>query len=371
MSVNLSDFKTDKKQKKVEINQDIIVFNKKFSNKMKESFYRELGLLLNAGVDLKKAIEIISNQSKKIFEKKVFLDIKTKVEAGKGFSDCIKESGQFSSYEYHSIEIGEETRRLESILDILQLYFYRKIQMRRQIISVLTYPCIVLVVTFLVLYFMLNKVVPMFANVFQQFGAELPTSTKIILKLSKHSGIGFSILTLIVGFFLLSHFLFQKKLVYKKITSKLILKIPYFGSLIKKIYLSRFCQAMHLLLASKTTLINALDLTEKMIDFYPITSSIPFIKDCITKGMSFNKALAMHEVYDRKMISIIEVSEQINLMEPIFEKLTLQFNEEINHETKLIGIVLEPLVIIIIGLIVGIIMISMYAPMFDLTKIIK
>jgi type IV pilus assembly protein PilC len=371
MSLNLSDFKTDKKPRKVDVTLNVNVFSKKINDKMKESFYRELGLLLNAGVDLKKAIEIISNQSKKVFEKKIFLEIKNKVEFGKSFSDCMKESGQFSTYEYHSIAIGEETRRLESILEILQLYFYRKIQMRRQIISVLTYPSIVLTVTFLVLYFMLNKVVPMFGNVFKQFGAELPTSTKIILKLSKHSGNGFIVLIVIIAIFVTTHYLFRKKIFYKKFTSNLILKIPYFGNLIKKIYLSRFCQAMHLLLASKTTLVNSLELTEKMIDFYPIASSIPMIKAGIIKGMSFNKTLANHDVYDRKMISIIEVSEQINLLEPIFEKLTIQFNEEISHETKLIGIILEPLVIIIIGLIVGIIMISMYAPMFDLTKIIK
>jgi type IV pilus assembly protein PilC len=346
-------------------------FSKKLSDKKKEVFYRELGMLLKSGVDFKKALEIMGNQANSKLERSLIFDIKDKVVHGKSIYESMMSTGQFSPYEYYSIQIGEETRRLEAVLFELQKFFNRKIQMRRQIISVLTYPAIVMLVTISVLYFMLNKVVPMFSSVFKQFGSELPKSTRIILKISNHSGTIFLFFFLLVSGLMLMHYLLKTKDGYRNFTSKLVMKIPYFGKLIRKIYISRFCQSMHLLIGSKTTLLTSLSLTSKMIGFYPIEHSIVEIKDDITRGASLSDSLKKHLVYESKMVSMIEVAEQVNELDTMFERLTDQYNEEINHQTKMIGVVLEPMIIIFIGIIVGVIMISMYAPMFDLSKIIK
>jgi type IV pilus assembly protein PilC len=372
MSFDLSTYKPEKLEKKdFKIATGQFSFSKKLTDKKKEVFYRELGMLLKSGVDFKKALEILSNQSNTSFEKQLIIEIKDKVIEGRSVYESMRETNQFSAYEYYSIQIGEETRKLEEVLGELQQYFNRKIQMKRQIISVLTYPAIVMLVTVLVLYFMLNKVVPMFSSVFKQFGSELPKSTQIILKISNHSGALFGLLlAIIVGFFII-HQLMKSKQSYRSFTTRLILKIPYFGNLIQKIYISRFCQAMKLLITSKTTLINSLTLTSKMIGFYPIEVAIEAIKEDITKGASLNESLRKHTVFENKMTSMIEVAEQVNQLDLMFERLTEQYNEEISHETKMIGVILEPMIIIVIGVIVGVIMISMYAPMFDLSKIIN
>ncbi|MDI5887625.1 type II secretion system F family protein [Flavobacterium yafengii] len=372
MSLDLSTYKANKSEKtdfKIETGQ--FQFSKKLSDKKKEVFYRELGMLLKSGVDFKKALEILSNQSNTKFEKEMIAQIKDKVVDGKSIYESMRETNQFSAYEYYSIQIGEETRKLEEVLGELQKYFNRKIQMKRQIVSVLTYPAIVMLVTFLVLYFMLNKVVPMFSSVFKQFGSELPKSTQIIIKISNHSGTIFTVVIGVIVGLILAHALLKAKQSYRAFTGTLILKIPYFGNLIRKIYISRFCQAMNLLITSKTTLISSLSLTAKMISFYPIEVAIKEIKEDITRGASLNESLKKHYVFENKMVSMIEVAEQVNQLETMFERLTEQYNEEISHETKMIGVILEPMIIIVIGIIVGVIMISMYAPMFDLSKIIK
>ena len=128
---------------------------------------------------------------------------------------------------------------------------------------------------------------------------------------------------------------------------------------------------MNLLTSSKTSLITSLSLTSKMIGFYPIEKSINKIKEDVTKGVSLSDSLKKHNVYENKMVSMIEVAEQVNQLDVMFERLTEQYNEEISYQTKMIGVILEPMIIIFIGFIVGVIMISMYAPMFDLSKIIK
>ena len=328
-------------------------------------------MLLRSGVDFKKALEILIQQSTSKIELAILTGIRLKITDGKSIYEAMMSSGYFSQYEYYSVQIGEETRKLEEVLDELQKFFARKIQMRRQIISVLTYPAIVLTVTFAVLYFMLNKVVPMVSSVFRQFGSELPRSTQIIIKLSNYSGTIFLIIFLIILGALVAHSLLKNKNQYRSIISRIIIKIPYFGTLLRKIYLSRFCQSMKLLISSKTTLLSSLALTSKMIGFYPIEKSIEYIRADVTKGLSLSESLQKHDIYEKKMISMIEVAEQVNELDKMFERLADQYNEEISHQTKMIGVVLEPLIIVFIGVIVGVIMISMYAPMFDLSKIIK
>lgn len=371
MSFDLSTYKKETVQTKGFSMDSQLQFKKKFSDKKKEIFYRELGMLLKSGVDFKKALEILSQQTKNKFEKDIIQQIKEKVVEGKSIYEAMMTSGHFSPYEYYSIQIGEETRKLEEVLTELQKFFNRKIQMKRQIISVLTYPCIVLAVTFLVLYFMLTKVVPMFSSVFKQFGSELPKSTQYIIKISNNSGILFTITAIIIVGLGVMHYSMKGKDNYRSFTSSLVLKIPYFGNLIRKIYISRFCQSMNLLITSKTTLISSLSLTSKMIGFYPIENSIENIKEDITRGASLSESLRKHDVYEDKMVSMIEVAEQVNQLDVMFERLSEQYNEDISHQTKMIGVILEPMIIIVIGLVVGIIMISMYAPMFDLSKIIS
>jgi type IV pilus assembly protein PilC len=374
MSLDLKNFQNSNKKKQVKSAKDFDLnfnFSKKFNDKKKEVFYRELGMLLKSGVDFKKALEIIKNQTTNTFDNSIIVSIKNKVIEGRSIHESMKETNQFSSYEYYSIQIGEETRKLEDVLDELHKYFVRKIQMRRQIISVLTYPTLVLLVTFLVLYFMLSKVVPMFSSVFKQFGSELPKSTQVIIKLSNHSGLIFGTFFFVIIALVVLHQSLKNNNSYRAGLTKVILKIPFFGKLIQKIYLSRFCQAMNLLITSRTTLLNSLSLTSKMINFQPIESAIAQIKTDITKGSTLHESLRKHRVFETKLVSMIEVAEQINQLDTMFEKLTEQYNEEINHQTKMIGVILEPMIIIIIGVIVGVIMISMYAPMFDLSKIIQ
>lgn len=372
MSFDLSTYNEKKAQSGAAGSKlDLVPFSKKFSNKRKESFYRELAMLLRSGVDFKKALEILIQQSNSKIELLILSQIREKVTHGKSIYEAMMTSGYFSQYEYFSVQIGEETRKLEDVLDELQKYFSRKIQMRRQIISVLTYPAIVMLVTLAVLYFMLNKVVPMFSSVFKQFGSELPRSTRIIIKLSNYSGTIFLVFFILVCGAFFCHSVLKKKTQYRDFISRIILKIPYFSVLITKIYLSRFCQSMKLLISAKTTLLTSLSLTSKMIGFYPIEKSIESIRLDVTKGLSFSESLKKHEIYEKKLVSMIEVAEQVNELDKMFERLSEQYNEEINHQTKMIGVVFEPLIIIFIGIIVGVIMISMYAPMFDLSKIIK
>ena len=344
---------------------------KKFSDKQKEDFYREFSTLIKAGVDFNQALVILTNQQKSKFIKSIYQTINDDVVKGKPLHEAIKNYKHFSSYEYYSIKIGEDTRRLPQIFDQLERFYTRKIKMKRQVISVLAYPIFVLLITFAVLYFMLNFVVPMFASVFQQFGKELPEITQFVVKISNNFNPIVLIILGVVIFVIAGHKLIKNSITYRTITSKLILRTPYFGSLIKKIYLAKFCQSFSLLLSAKTPLITALELTEKMISFYPLKTALSEAKKDILKGETLANSLKKHSFFTPKIISLTSIGEQINELDNMFDGLANQYNDEVDYSTKMIGTILEPLMIVLIGGIVGFIMIAMYSPMFNLSEIIE
>ena len=320
MGIDLSTYnqKVAPKQPKANsiLNREIS-FSKSFTDKKKERFYKELGILIKSGIDFKQALEILSNQYKSKHDKALINGIKNKVIQGKSLNEAMIESNSFSPYEYYSVKIGEETRKLHTILSELQHYFDRKIKMKRQMVSVFTYPSFVLLVTFGVLYFMMNNVVPMFTSVFKQFGSELPPLTKKIVSVSDNfSSISLGVLLGIISL-ITFHSLNKNKNKYRQFMSNVILKVPFFGALIRTIYLSRFCQSLSLLLSAKVPLVTALELTQKMITFYPIESSLTDIKSCIMKGNALGESLSKFSVYDHKLISMIKVAEQINKLDDI------------------------------------------------------
>ncbi len=348
-----------------------ISLGKTFNDKHKENFYNELSNLLLCGVDIQKALTIIEEEQEKQKIKSVISVLRNKIVQGSSLSNAMKDSDHFTVYEYQCIGIGEETGRIVLVLDQLKGFFGDKVKLRRQMISVFTYPTFVLAITFGVLFFMLNSVVPMFENVFKQFGQELPMLTQKIITLSENFDtyftIGIILLVLLIGFGYYS----RKEIWYREFTSSTVLKIPVFGSLIQKIYLARFCQSMELLMSSKTPLITSIDLVGKMIAFYPIEKSMQEIQKGITAGGTLHQSMSNFSIFDKRLISMIKIAEEINQLDSTFERLTKQYQEEIDFKTKLVGTIIEPMIIILIGSIVGIIMVAMYLPMFNLSNVIK
>ncbi|UBZ13986.1 type II secretion system F family protein [Flagellimonas marinaquae] len=345
--------------------------NKGFSNKNKVEFYKEFATLLNSGVDFRQALDILKNQQKKKVHQEFIADITKQVVKGKSLYAAFKDSGKFSPYEYYSIKIGEETRKLGKVLNELSQFFDRKVKTKRQMISVFTYPSFVLILTLGVLYFMLQYVVPMFSSVFRQFGKELPALTKKVIVLSENFT-GIMVASLLTFTVLLAlHYLYRRNVAYKAFRAKALLKVPFLGKLVHQVYTTRFCQSMSLLLGAKTPLITSLELVHKMIGFYPFESSLERVKADVSKGEQLSTALSKHSVYDFKMISMVSVAERVNTLDEMFERLALQYEEETQHQTKMIGVVVEPLIIVIIGSIVGVVLIAMYSPMFDLSKILQ
>ena len=350
------------------LNKDISFSGNSLGDKKKEAFYHELGILFSAGVDIKTSLELIEEEQTKPKDKALFTTIKDFVIAGGSLSQAIKDSGKFSNYEYHSIQIGEETGKLSHVLKELSGFYQNKIKQRRQIVSALSYPVLVLGTSMGAVLFMMNFIVPMFADIFKRFGGDLPWITAFILRISETISSYFYLFILIIISLVIISVTQKEKEWYRKLISTFVLKLPFVGDLVQKIFVARFCSSMTLLIGSRIPLVRALSLIKQMIGFYPLEVSITQIEKDILQGGSLHKSMAAFPIYHKRMVSLIKVGEEVNQLEMFFDKIGKQYTEDVEHQTGIISSLMEPLMIIFLGLIVGVILIAMYLPLFKLSS---
>jgi len=345
-------------------------FGNSFSNKKKEAFYTELSVLLNAGINLKEALVLITNEQKKRTDRELLENMVDTILDGTPFSESIKNSKDFTEYEYYSLKIGEETGTLKKVTKELGLFFRRRNEQRRTVLNALSYPIVVLITAILAVLFMLRYVVPMFADIFNQNQVELPWLTKMVVSASNLFQRYFWAALLLLVLILVLRKITSKKIWYRKVAAKLLLRTPFVGDLVRKMYIGQFTQAVALLTTAKVPVLNSIQLTKKMIDFYPLQIALQHIETKILQGNSLSESLKEHSIFDAKMISLLKVAEETNQNEFIFERLTTQYNDEIQYKSKMLSTVLEPLIIIFLGALVAVILIAMYLPMFTLSTVL-
>jgi len=352
------------------LNREITFFEKKFGAKEKEAFYSELGLLLSTGVDIKTAFEIIEEDVPDKKHKALLQQIKNDIISGMRIFEAVsKHEKVFSKYEAQSIKIGEETGKLAEVLKELGAFYLSSIKLKRQIVGVMTYPVVVISMAILIVYFMLSFVVPVFSDIFTQTGGELPEITQLLISISHKSGAIFYTLFLLILSGVLVHRTQKRKEWYRKLTSSFFLKIPVINKLIRKIYLARFCQSMKLLAGAKVMINDALELVRNMIEYYPMEKALESVKaEVVKEGKLLNESLAKHDIFPKKLVALIKLSEEVNAPEIIFEKLYQQYSSEIEHQQAVIGKLIEPVFIIILGVFVGFILVAMYLPMFEMSS---
>lgn len=163
-------------------------------------------------------------------------------------------------------------------------------------------------------------------------------------------------------------FLNRKKTWYKKRSSTLILKLPLAGDMVRKVHLARFANTMRLLVSTNTPLLQAIQLVRQMSDFYPIQVSLTEVEQLILQGKSLHESLAQFDFYPGKIVQLIKVGEEVNRLDFFFQQIAAQLTDEIEYKTYTISNILEPLIIIFLGLVVGLILIAMYLPMFQMSN---
>ncbi len=347
-------------------NREISFSSGKLNGKKKEKFFSELSILLSSGIDLKSALEILlqNKKNKQEYFEKIYED----VVLGKSLSEALQFSNKFDAYDFYSIKIGEESGQLNNILKDLSAYYERKNKQNRQLSSALSYPIIVLTTAVLTIVFMLKLIVPMFVDIFMRSTMELPKITQMIISLSENfSKYLWSVFFIILAF-IIFHQVFKKAEWYKLYRCLLLIKMPGFGKMIRHQYLIRFFRSTALLLSSGMVLLQAIKLMKEMINFYYFEKIFTQVEKDLVFGKSLNESLGKYKIFDFRTITLIKVAEEVNQLPSVFEKLYTKYTEEQDQQLSTINNVLEPFLIIFVGIIVAFILVAMYLPLFQMSS---
>jgi type IV pilus assembly protein PilC len=285
---------------------------------------------------------------------------------GDSLSEALRAQNEFSQYDIQSVRIGEESGLIEVVLNDLSDYYSRRISQQRQIKSALSYPILVLLTTIVSLGFMLGYIVPIFEDVFSRFNTDLPALTRTIIRISRFTQDNSKYILVLTFLSVSLLFYLRKKEWVRRYSAIIVLKIPVIGKIVLLSYYVKFCQTLKLLSASKVHLIEAITLIRKMVRFYPLEKALMQVEKDITRGIPLSKAMESTQFFDKKMIALTRVGEEVNKLDSVYQQLLKQSSEDLETRVKAMNSLLEPVMIILVGCIVAIILVSMYLPIFKL-----
>ncbi|MBI9034083.1 MAG: type II secretion system F family protein [Bacteroidales bacterium] len=341
---------------------------KRFPRKKKQMFYEDISRLLSSGVNIVSALELVKDNFKSESDKAIIEQIHKGIYKGYNLSVSMEKCGVFSVYEVVSIQIGEESGQLGKIMAELESYYKRQIEQQKKITTALSYPAFVFVVAIMAVAFMLSFVVPLYSDIFSRYNQELPLLTKKVIAISEFiSAYGIYIFLFILSDVVVVWYM-MKKQEFRLLFQNFILRIPIIGEIIRLIYLSRFCSVMELLMQANVPLSSALDLSRNMITFNPLTVAIKKMITGIELGGLLSESMSMSSFFDKRMAALITVGEEVNQLEKSFGLLKEQYNKELDQKSQNLNTYLEPVIIIFIGVFIGLILVSMYLPIFKISS---
>lgn len=356
----------DIKRKGAEIN---IPFLKREKVKLKELaiYSRQLSVLIDAELPLIQSLNILSQQTKNKYFKKVIVNIREDVEAGSTLNQAKRKHPKvFDNLYCNLVASGEQSGTLDIMLRRLSEFLERIVKLRSQVKQALIYPTAIVIFAVLVVIFMLWKVIPVFATVFQELGATLPGLTRFVLAMSQF--VQSYILFILIGIIVL---VFGFKYLRKtpqggKVIDQALLKMPLFGDLLEKVGLARVTRTLSTLLSGGVPMLESIKITSTTSGNVIVENNIMRARTMVAEGTSLTDALREIGTFPFMMVQMVGVGEATGTLDEMLTKLADFYDEEVEAAVTALLSVLEPILLIGVGGLVGMIIISMYLPIFSL-----
>ena len=335
-------------------------------------FTRQLATMIDAGIAIVQSLQALSDQSPNKVMRDVIRDITTRVESGESFSEALqKHPKAFSRLYISMVAAGEKGGLLAEILARLATYLENIARLRRKVKSTMMYPIVVSTVAIAITVFLLVKVVPVFKDVYSSFGAKLPGPTEFLMTLSDLMGHYLWVFLIGLGAMVYGWLYFIKTKGGRDFWDKQRIGLPVFGPIAHKICLARFTRTLASLIRSGVPILEVLQIVSQTVDNTVMEKAIKAASADIERGEGIATALSKHPVFPSMIIRMISAGEQTGNIDNMLERVSNFLDEEI--ETMLSGLMslLEPLLIVFLGLIVGGMVICMYLPIFNLGNIVS
>lgn len=328
---------------------------------------RQLSSMLTSGVTLVKALNILYLQMEKKNIKACIKKLYESVQRGDQFSEGIrKQSGVFPEIMISMVEAGEASGKLDHVITKLAEQFEKDVKLKAKIRSAMTYPIILMVMAIGVVLILVTQVLPIFMGMFAESGMELPLPTQILIALSNIlRGYWYLILMGLAALLLLGKSYLSTETGLRKWHS-LELRIPIIRSTVIKISAVRFTRTLSTLLSSGMSLMQALEIVIKVVGNRVVMDGLNITKEDIRRGMSLSQSLRKESVLPPMVYSMIGIGEEAGTIENMLEKCAEYYDDEVENAIQKLVSLMEPLMIVFMGVVVGFIIISMILPIFDI-----
>ncbi len=336
-------------------------------------FVRQFATIIDAGLPLVPCLEILASQESSAYFQKVLLGVKESVESGSTFADSLKRYPKvFDTLFVNLVAAGELGGILDTILNRLATYIEKNVKLARQVKGAMLYPIGILVVAAGVVTALLKFVIPTFEGMFSDFGnAELPILTQYVIAASNWFGRNFFFIVAgVIGFIFLSKKTLETKRGRKSFDT-VVLKLPLFGPLMRKVAVAKFTRTLGTMIASGVPLLDALEIVSKAANNTVIEEAIMFTREKVSEGSSMSEPLAKTKVFPGMVVQMIGVGESTGAMDTMLQKIADFYEDEVEVAVTSMTKLLEPLMMVFIGGIVGTVMIAMYLPIFGVAGNMK
>ena len=335
-------------------------------------FARQFSTMIDAGLPIIQCLDILYSQQGNSTFKKMLKEIKESVEGGTTLAEALKKfPKQFDSLFVNMIAAGEAGGILDSILRRLAAYMEKAAKLKSQVKGAMTYPIVTLIIAVVVLAVILVFVIPVFEEMFADFGGELPVPTQIVVAMSDM--VKSKIIYLIIGLVL---FIVAFKKFYgtekgRDIVDNLLLKIPVFGDLLRKVAVAKFTRTMGTMLASGVAILEALDIVAKTAGNKTVEKAIYSVRKGIAEGRTMADPLAQSGVFPSMVCQMISVGESTGALDAMLGKIADFYDEEVDQAVENLTALIEPFMLVFLGVTIGGLVVAMYLPIFKMAGAIS
>ena len=343
--------------------QEILIFCKQFAT------------MLRAGLPVLNTLEMLEGQTKRKPMKKVIQTIKKDLESGNALSKCFdKHPKIFDTVVVNLIKAGEASGKLDTFLQKIVINLEKREKIKSQIKSALFYPAVLFSVAMLVTVFMLMNVVPTFVDMYENMGMgdDLPTPTAVIMSMSEfvRSSGGLFLLIFIILFVVGFKYLISKNYNVKKGWHQMVLKLPIFGNLINKSILAKVSLVLGNLNQAGVDLIESIDIAKSVTDNVVVIEALENIKKGVFSGESLTDLFNKEKIFPATFTQLISVGEQTGSLDEMFGSVAIYYEEEFDVAVANLASLIEPIMIVFMGITIGGLMLAMYAPIFNVGAVI-
>ena len=335
-------------------------------------FTRQLATMIDAGLAMVQSLQALGEQSDNKLMRDVIKDVTTRVEGGDSFSEALQKHPKvFNKLYYSMVGAGERGGLLAEILARLATYLENTARLRKKVKSAVMYPTVVTIVAILITIFLLVKVVPVFAEVFKGFNATLPTPTLYLITISNLVQHYLYLVLPVIGGAVYGWFYFIKTPSGRLFWDSHRIKLPVFGAIAHKICLARFTRTLASLIRSGVPILEVLQIVSQTVGNVVMEKAVQTAATDIERGETISAALAKHPIFPSMIIRMVTAGEQTGKIDNMLERISDFLDEEI--ETTLSGLtsLIEPILIVFLGVVVGGMVICMFLPIFKLPEIVN